>query len=306
MRNVFASALMVLFAAIALSGAAIAQGNPESGTKDQTGFTSYVEFDGTTNSVGQEYILDSNVGYIFTKHFSMDVGVPFYFITTASSDTTGSTSASGIGNPLAGLRWRFPNDRLNFGTALTLSAPLGDKSLGVNTGHATFDWTNHFDHSFNRVTPFMEAGFSNTTADSRLFIRPYTSYGYNTHLRGGANVDVWRFISVGAAGYDIAPFGTQTITPRGHNSAANAGGGGSSGIGVGSAGLGGGHNSVPTQTTTGTASIAKDYGYSAWLDASLNRYVDAEVGYTRSAPFDLNTVSFSLGFNVGRLAHKSR
>jgi len=85
----------------------------------------------------------------------------------------------------------------------------------VNTGHATFDWTNHFDHAFNRVTPFMEAGFANTTPDTRLFVRPYTSYGYNTHYRGGTEVDVWKFISVGAAGYDIAPFGTQTVTPRG-------------------------------------------------------------------------------------------
>jgi hypothetical protein len=54
------------------------------------------------------------------------------------------------------------------------------------------------------------------------------------------------------------------------------------------------------------ASLAKDYGYSVWLDANLNRYMDTEVGYTRSAPFNLNTVSFSLGFNVARLAHKSR
>jgi hypothetical protein len=306
MRNSFTSGVKVLFVAIALSGVVIGQVNRDSGAKEETGFTSYVEFDGTTNSAGQEYIVNSNVGYSFTKRFSMDVGVPFYFVTTASSTTTASTSASGIGNPSLGLRWRFPNDRLNYGTALIVSLPVGDKSLGVNTGHATFDWTNHLDHSFNRVTPFIEAGFSNTTADSRLFVRPYTSYGYNTHFRGGASVDVWKFISVGAAGYDIAPFGTQTITPRGHNSAAKAGGGGTPGIGAGSSGLGSGNNSVPTQTTTGTASITKDYGYSVWLDASLSRYMDAEVGYTRSTTFDLNTVSFSLGFNVGRLIHRSR
>ena len=307
MRNRFASGVMVLIGAIALSGVATAQSNSESAAKEKTGFTSYVEFDGTTNSAGQEYVVNSNVGYTFTKHFGMDLGVPFYFATTSGSSTTRSTSARGIGNPSLGLRWKFPNQRLNYGTVLTGSAPLGDKSLGVNTGHATFDWMNHFDHSFNRVTPFMEAGFSNTTADSRLFVRPYTSYGYNTHFRGGANVDVWKIISVGAAGYDIAPFGTQTITPRGPNSAAaNAGVGGNPGTGAGNPGFGGGKNSVPTQTTTGTASIAKDYGYSAWLDASLSRYMDAEVGYTRSVTFNLNSVSFSLGFNLGHLAHRSK
>jgi hypothetical protein len=34
--------------------------------------------------------------------------------------------------------------------------------------------------------------------------------------------------------------------------------------------------------------------------------MDAEVGYTRSATFNLNSVAFSLGFNVGQLAHRSR
>jgi hypothetical protein len=220
----------------------------------------------------------------------MDVGIPFYFA-NASNSTTGSTSASGIGNPSLALRWKFPNARLNYGTALTGSAPLGSKSLGVNTGHATFDWTNHFDHAFNQVTPFMEAGFANTTPDTRLFVRPYTSYGYNTHLRGGAEVDVWKSISVSAGAYDIAPFGTQTLIPRG----------GRSGL------SGNGKNPhIPTQTTIGSASIAKDYGYSAAVDASPSPYVDAEIGYTRSASFDLNSISFSLGFNVGKLAHRNK
>jgi hypothetical protein len=291
MRNHFASGVVILICAIALPG--IAQSNPESAAKDETGFTSTVEFDGTTNSAGQEYELNSSVGYTFTKHFGMDAGVPIYFA-TASNSTTGSTSASGIGNPSVDLRWRFPNARVNYGTVLTGSAPLGSKSLGVNTGHATFDWTNHFDRAFNRVTPFMEAGFANTTPDARLFVRPYTSYGYNTHYRGGAEVDVWKSISVGAAGYDIAPFGTQTVTPRGGPPAS---------VGNPSAGK---NPHVPTQTTTGSSSIAKDYGYSTWVDASLNRYMDAEVGYTRSASLDLNSVSFSLGFNLGKLARRGK
>jgi hypothetical protein len=293
MKNRFASGVVTLICAIALPGIANSQSNPETAAKAETGFTFYVEFDGTTNAAGQEYELNSSVGYTFTRHFGMDVGVPFYFATTSNS-TTGSTSANGIGNPSLALRWKFPNTRLNYGTVLSGSAPLGDKSLGVNTGHATFDWTNHFDHSFNRVTPFMEAGFANTTPDTRLFVRPYTSYGYNTHYRGGAEVDVWKFISVGGAGYDIAPFGTQTVIPRGVPPAS-----------VGNPGVGKNPH-IPTQTTTGTASIAKDYGYSTWVDASLNRYIDAEVGYTRSASFDLNSVSFSLGFNVGSLARRSK
>lgn len=302
MRNRFASGFLFLTCAIAFAGIAGAQSKPESTAKSDTGFTSYVEFDGTTNSAGQEYVLNSNVGYSFSKHFGMDVGVPFYFATAAATSTTTSTSGSGIGNPFVDLRWNFPGNRLNYKTVLTGAAPLGDKSLGVNTGHATFDWTNHFDHAFNQVTPFFEAGFSNTTLDTREFVRPYTSYGFNTHFRGGAEVDVWKFISVGAAGYDISPFGNQTLIPRGHAAMAGGTGGTGAGIGRGNAGMGG----PPTQTTTGTAGLAKDYGYSAWVDASLTQFIDAEIGYTRSASFQLNSLSFSLGFNVGKLARRSK
>jgi hypothetical protein len=261
---------------ITISGLSHAQTKPESDTQDETGFTATVEFDGSSSSAEQAYELDSSVGYTFTRHFGMDLGMPFYFL-------NGSSTSSGIGNPTLDLRWKFPS-LLNYATVLAGSAPLGDKSLGVNTGHATFDWKNRFDHSFNRVTPFVEAGLSNTIADTRLFVRPYTAYGYNSHFRGGADVDVWKFFSVGAAGYDIAPFGNQTIIPRGHSN----------------------NPKIPSQTITGSSSLAKDDGYSLWVDASPNRYLDMEVGFTRSAHLDLNEVSFSVGLNVGRMIHHSQ
>lgn len=306
MRNHFASGVAISICAIALTRIAAAQANPETAAKDETGFTSYVEFDGTTNSAGKEYVVNPNVGYSFTKHFGMDVGVPVYFATVAATTTTASSSASGVGNPTLDLRWKFPHQHLNYGTVLTGAAPLGDKSLGVNTGHASFDWTNHFDHVFNQVTPFLEAGFSNTTRNTRQFVRQYTSYGYNTHFRGGAEVDVWKFLSVGAAGYDIAPFGKQTLYAIGGHFGPNSHPGITAHPGRGGSSTGSTGTSSNSATVTGTASLAKDYGYSAWVDATLNRYMDAEVGYTRSASFDLNSISFSLGFNVGKLVHGGR
>jgi hypothetical protein len=270
----------------------VAQSKTESVPKDDTGFTSYLEFGGTSNSAGQVYELDSSAGYTFTQHFGMDFGVPVYFV-NASSSVTGGTSGSGVGNPSVDLRWRYPHPSLNYATVLTGSAPLGDKNLGLNTGHATFDWTNHFDHGFNQVTPFFEVGLSNTTSDSRLFVRPYTTFGLNAHFRGGAKIDVWKFISMGAAGYDIAPFGNQTVFSRVVGPA-------SANVGMHGGSFKAGHE------TTGTASIAADNGFSTWVDASLNKYTDAELGYTRSVHYDLNSVSFSIGLNVGRLLRGSK
>src|ERR1700746_2770100 len=98
MSNRFAIGFAILMAAIAWSGLAAAQSKSESLAKEETGFTSSLDFGGTTNSAGQVYELDSNIGYTFTPHFGMDFGVPVYFV-NASSSTTGSTSGSGVGNP---------------------------------------------------------------------------------------------------------------------------------------------------------------------------------------------------------------
>ncbi len=284
MTNRFASGLITVVCALALSAVTAAQSKPAPAAQDDTGLTSYVEFGGSSNSDGQVYELQSNIGYTFTEHFGMDLGVPLYFV-NASSSTTGGTSGSAIGNPSVDLRWKFLNPKLNYGSVLAGSAPLADSKRGLSTGRATFDWTNRIDRSFSMVTPFLEGGLSNTTSDSRLFVRPYTTLGLNTHFQGGASVDVWKSISVGGSLYDILPFGNQTVFSRVT---------GSSGSGA------------TNQQTTGGADIARDNGFSTFVDFSPNSYVDAELGYTHSVHYDLNSVSFSLGFNVGRLLHKSQ
>ena len=289
MRNRSAQTLALLICTLIVSGFAAAQSNPES-TSAQTGWTSYAMFGGTFNSLGQVFLVSPNVGYNFSQHFGMDAGLPLYYV-HASSSTMGSESGSGAGNPFVDLRWKYPHPTLNYATVLTGAAPLGDSKLGLSTGRATFDWANHFDHPFNEVTPFLEAGLSNTTADSREFLRPYMTLGLNTHFRGGMQVNAWKSVSVGGAGYDILPFGDQTVFSR----VTGATGKGSSA----SQGL------QNNQQTTGTASIAVDNGFQTWVDASLNRYLDAELGFTRSVHYALNSISFSLGLNVGRLLRES-
>jgi hypothetical protein len=273
-----------------LTGVAAAQSKPAAPA--ETGFTSNLQFGGTSDSDGQVYELDSSVGYTFTKHFGMDVGMPVYFV-SASSSTTGSTSANGIGNPSLDLRWKFPHDTFNYGTVLSGSAPVGDSKQGLSTGRATFNWTNRFDRSFSQVTPFVEAGFSNTTSDTRLFHRPYTTLGDNVHLAGGAEVDVWKSISVGGSLYDILPFGNQTVFSRITGASGNGGT------------VSHKRNFENNQQTTGRADIARDNGFSTDLDFSPNAIIDVDLGYTRSMHYDLNAISFSIGVNVGHLAHRN-
>jgi hypothetical protein len=288
-----ATALTVFLLFIVLAGPLAAQSNSDSQPNPQRdqGFTSYAEFGGSSDSDGRIFELDSSVGYNFTKHFGMDMGVPIYFVQASSSTTGGSTSNNGLGNPQLDLRLKFNNPAVNFGSVLTGFVPTADSKKGLSTGRGTFDWTNHFDRSFSRFTPFVDAGIANTIVDSPLFKRPFTTLGFNSHFQAGTNVDLWSFFSAGAAAYDILTSGQQTVFSK-----------------VAGNGKSGSHGRVfeQNQQTTGSADIAKDNGFAAWVDANPMPYLDMELGYTRSVHYALNSVSFSVGVNVGYLARRNR
>ncbi|HET7442984.1 MAG TPA: hypothetical protein VFJ47_16905 [Terriglobales bacterium] len=278
---------IMMIAALALG--ANAQMGTARPSNDDTGFASYVSFGGTHNADGQIYDLTGSVGYNFSNHFGMDVGVPLYFVRPSSS--TGASSSKGIGNPFADVHVKWLSPVVNFGSVLTGFAPAGDSKKGLSTGRGTYDWTNHVDHTFSNLTPFGELGLSNTIADSKLFLRPFTTLGFNTHFQLGANYDVWKIISVGASGYDIVPVGQQTVFSR---------------VAGGSAAAAShGRVFATNQQTTGTADIAKDHGFSTWVDANPGRYTDMELAFTRSMVYDLNSVSFTIGVDVGRLYRDS-
>ena len=281
-----ASPLICFF--LMLAPAAVTQSAAKPAAKDETGFTSYAAIEGTSDGDGRVYVLSSSVGYSFTRHFGTDLGVPFYLVRPSSS--LGGTSSDGIGNPSLDLRLRFPGRAVNFASVVTGSAPLGDSKKGLSTGRGTYDWTNHFDHAFESFTPFGEIGISNTVADTRLFLRPFTALGFNTHVQGGANYDLWKFFSVGASGYSILPSGQQTIFSKVVATSGNLNGHG--------------HSFENNQQTTGGADLARDYGFSTWIDANPTPYLDMELGYTRSVNYDLNAVSFGVGINVGYLARR--
>jgi hypothetical protein len=283
---VFATVIITIVASLAA-----AQNSPKPAA-EESGITAYMQFGGTANSDGAIYELNSSVGYDFNSHLGLAIGAPIYFIRPAAS--TGSNSATGLGDPYLALHLRYPNPMLNFATVLTGTAPIANSKEGLSTGRATFDWTGRIDHSISRLTPFVEVGIANTTPDSSLFLRPYTTLGFNTHFRGGASYAVWKFVSVGASGYDILPSGSQTIFSR---------------VAHGQASVGTGQHGPPfssNQQTTGSSSIARDDGFSTWIDAFPQRTVDLQLGFTRSFAYDLNSVSFNIGFNLRQLYRKSQ
>ncbi len=272
--------------AISMSAQAVNPSNNE-----EKGFTAYTLFQGSTNAPGQVMKWDTSAGYNLNRHFGLDVGLPFYFVRNSGTSTTGSSSNNGIGNAYVDLRAKFSNPAMNYATTLTGYAPTGDSSKGLSTGRATFDWNNHVDRQFRRLTPFGEIGIGNTISDTRFFPRPFTTLGFNTHMQGGATYDLWRIFSVGASGYAVLPSGEQKVFSKLLTRGS-----------VGTAGSGrSGRVFETTPEATGSSDIARDDGFSAWLDASPSKYLDLELGYTRSVHYELNTVSFGIGVNIGKM-----
>jgi len=280
----------------ALAPAAAAQSQPVPAMTNDRGITSYMAFGGTSNSAGQVYELNTSVGYDFSSHFGAVVAAPIYFV-RPSSTNTGATSANGLGDPYVNLHVKFPSPAINFASGLTGTAPVGDSEKGLSTGRATFDWTSHIDHAFSDLNPFAEVGIANTIMDSQLYVRPYTTLGFNTHFQIGASYRVWKFVSLGASGYDIVPHGQQTMFSRVKSAAAASANPGS---------IHSGRVFESNQQTTGSASIAQDHGFSAWIGASPSNTVDLQLGFTRSMVYDLNSVAFNIGINLGKLYRESQ
>ncbi len=268
-----------------------------SGENEDRGWEIYEYFVGSSNSLGQVMKMDTSVGYDFNEHFGVDGGVPVYFLHASPSSTgSGFTSGNGIGNAYVDLRLTVINPTVNFLSMLTGTAPTGNTNLGLSTGRATFDWNNHFDRNFGPLRPFADLGIANSISDTPLFVRPYTTLGFVSHVEGGGTLRVQRFIRVGASLYDYIPSGEQKLYSRFNH-------------GRPGGGFAGSHHSRPFENaseTVGSADIARDNGFSAWVESNRLKVVHLEAGYTRSVHFALNTVSFGVGVNVGPLVRKIR
>ena len=243
-------------------------------------------FEGSTGATGQEMVLNSSATLHFGR-FSVGAGMPVYF--NRSIFPSQATVSEGIGDAFVKLGASWNGFLLNYNTVLTGAAPTGDPAKGFGTGHATFDWNNRIDHDFKILIPFVDAGVANSISDTEFFHRPFTSFGYLAHIEAGADVDLTHSFSLLVSGYEIAPWGTQTIISRD--------------VVNGATGTGGQDGRVfeVNHLTTGPAFINQDNGFTAGLTFHPKPYLDLAVGYTRSISFAFNTFSWKMGINMSGL-----
>jgi hypothetical protein len=287
-------ALALFFAA-----SAFAQNQPQ--PEFQKGFAGFEAFQGSLNSDSKMFKLDSNVGYDFNKHFGLFAGMPLYFANTQTvttqvngntTTTTQDFTNNGLGNAYFGLAMRAPNKMLDYSSTLTFAAPTGSTSKGFSSGRANADWSNRFEHSFDRLTPFFEGGLANAVPDSRLFTRPFTSLGMLTHLEEGGEFELVKHFSVGGSGYEIVPFGNQKIFSKIVNK--------------GQSGKGKGKNTFDQSAEASGTGLTRENGFNSWIAFDPAPMWRLELGFTRSATYDLNSFAFNLRMNLGKLARSRR
>jgi hypothetical protein len=287
--------LIILFIAVPAFGQH--QPVPEA----QKGFNEFETFQGSLNADSKMFKLDSSAGYDFNKHFGVFVGMPVYFANTQTvttqvngntTTTTQDVTSNGLGNAYFGLAMRAPNKALDYSATLTLAAPTGSTSKGFSSGRANADWTNRFEHSFNRLTPFFEGGLSNAVPDSQLFTRPFTSLGLVTHFEEGGEFELVKHFAAGGSGYEIVPFGNQKIFSKL--------------VGKGQSGKGKGKNSFDLAAETSGTGLTRENGFNSWIAFDPTPVWRVELGFSRSATFDLNSLAFNLRMNLGKMARSRR
>jgi hypothetical protein len=250
-------------------------------TTDSTyhGLNGYESFSGLIARSGALLKLDSSVGYDFSRNFGIFAGVPLYFTNSFEPSSSGTLRASGLGDAYIGAELYTFSKLARYSTSVTMGIPTGDAAKGFSPGTVTADWTNRFRHSFGRLTPAFSVGVGNTLGvaigglpSSALVDGSLGATGAFVHMEEGAEFDLTRRVYIGGEGYHVLPFGSLHAATGGQGSDVSA-----------------------------ASSILPENGFDTWINFQPNSLWDTEVGYSRSATFALNSFSFRVGLNVGRM-----
>src|SRR5260370_18629789 len=101
-----------------------------------------MKFEGSSSGDGTITDLVTGVGYNFSRHFGVDLGVPYYFVGTPSSikqKNPSAVSGNGLGSFGADLKWNYPGKTLNYASTIHLGRPTGHTKQGFSVRHANWN-----------------------------------------------------------------------------------------------------------------------------------------------------------------------
>jgi hypothetical protein len=287
---------------------------PTTAAPDQpeaTGFTGFVQIQGRQTPLGKVFSGDVSVGYDFTPHMGADVGLPFFFVRSPFSLVTNHDWRTFTlwGEPYVDVHYKRTSSKASFLSVLTGTIPASNTRKIFTTGRFGVDWFNHLERDFKVIGPFLNLGAANQTVN-RYFMprpynlaRPYQSLGFVSDFEGGLNFTIHRGFKIGGSAYALQPAGQQKVFSRlvapdssvvgdyAHNRyfyhAFEA--------------ISGRYLDEDSSKPRLGPGIARDNGYSGWLEITRMRNVTLQVGYTRSVHYAFDSLTIMLNINVTSL-----
>jgi hypothetical protein len=288
----------LLIAALS-GGASAARAQALASGRANRGMNLYESFAGSSSSSGAVFNMSNDLGYDFTAWLGMDITVPFYFVLPPAQKNGFAASATGLGNLSMDGRLTLESPVLDYLPTATITFPTGSTTKGFSTGNVTYDFDNRFEHAWDSITPFLDADVGNSLNNGanryhHVIQRPYLTLGKVANFMVGTDVRLSDRWTVSGDGYKVVPWGPQTVFSRI--------------VRPGKVGKGGKYHRIYeiVQRQVGGASIVDDDGFDASVAFSPNHYIDLTLAFDRSIHYALNTISFSVGFNISQILSRGR
>lgn len=277
----------------------IAQDSPTQKTQtadlsNTVGTTAFAQFVATRSNLGTIYNEGVGVGYNFSEHFGGDIGLTMYTVQSPFSNVVNRDWrwTTLLGDPFIDFRYTTKSHGIKMTSIITGTIPASGGTRVYSTGRFGVDWFNHFETDYKGFKPFVNFGAANETVDRYVFprpfdiARPYQTLGVISDFEGGANYTVLRHYSIGASAYALAPIGPQKMFSRLVSPDSPVSGDAN-------------HHRLWNNAfeTVGNSTIARDNGYSGWVEVGRIKNLKVQVGYTYSIHYAYGTAFVMLRFD---------
>lgn len=247
------------------------------------GFNAGVTYSAVHNSsIGWYTILTPAMSYTFSRRYSADISGSLYLhrLTENLNPATNSSEhlvvdEASAGDMLFGFHATFLPKFLLDTISVYLTAPTGDRSVGLGTGKVTFDVSNHTERYFKQLGFLLDLGVGNSSnVSNNLVNQNYSSVGGLAQFQTGAILWLPRHSYFESAAYEELPVGSQTVYT------ANSSQG------------------ISPQPPLSGATFAEDNGFMTFAGIPLANHLTLSGYYNHSLRRKTDTVSFGITYVI--------
>ena len=253
-------------------------------------------YTGVNHNSARTFYYSTPEAGIETRWISFYAGIPLYRYASAES------SGTGIGDAYVSVVLQGTAQGIHLSPVVAVRLPTGDADRGLGAGKTTFDASVSLRRPLGKFSPFITAGFTSFVFGNVGYQRPYITTGNTAYFSGGLDIEFFRRLTVGASGFALWPVESQTVFSQ----ATGQGGSSTPSGGMHGGMMGGGVLTGSISPVVVSSNDLQDHGVAGWISYPLHRTVSLNFNIARSFPFELTTVRFGFGLDLGRLLFPGR